>query len=68
MDTVLLAPALDTVVALPFAVVTQEILAAGRPFKDSQRATTTFLAPASTVTVEAVFWGLADGQKQKQGD
>lgn len=60
-DTVLSSPVFDTVVALPLAVVTQEIWAAGRPFKDSQRATTTGLVPATTVTVEAEFWGLADG-------
>lgn len=59
--TVSSVPGLDTVVALPFAVVTQEILAAGRPSADSQRATTTGLVPASTVTKEAEFWGLADG-------
>lgn len=53
--TVLLAPGLDTVVALPLAVVTQEIWAAGRPSIESQRATTTGLVPASTVTMEAEF-------------
>lgn len=61
MVTVLSAPALDTIVPLPLAVVTHEIWAAGRPSKDSQRATTTGLVPASTVTMEAEFWGLADG-------
>lgn len=60
--TVLSAPGVDTVVPLPLAAVTQEISAAGRPFRDSQRATTTGLVPASTVTVEAEFWGLADGR------
>lgn len=59
--TVLSAPGLDTVVPLPLAVVTQEIWAAGRPSKDSHRATTTGLVPASTVTTVAEFWGLADG-------
>lgn len=53
--TVLSAPGLDTVVALPPAVVTQEIWAAGRPSTDSQRATTTGLVPASTLTMEAEF-------------
>lgn len=60
--TVLSVPGFDTVVALPFAVVTQEIWATGRPSTDSQRATTTGLVPASTVTMEAEFRGLADGQ------
>lgn len=60
--TVLSAPGLDAVVALPLAEVTQEIWAAGRPSTDSQRATTTGLVPASTVTMEAEFWGLADGR------
>lgn len=58
----LLAPGLDTVVALPLAVVSQVIWAAGRPFADSQSATTTGLVPSSTVTMEAEFWGLADGR------
>lgn len=53
--TVLSVPGLETVVALPLAVVTQEIFAAGRPSTDSQRATTTGLVPASTVTMEAEF-------------
>ncbi len=53
--TVLSAPGLDTVVALPLAVVTQDILAAGRPSTDSQRATTAGLVSASTVTTEAEF-------------
>lgn len=61
MFTVLLTPGLDTCEALPLAVVSQVIWAAGRPFADSQRATTTGLAPSTTVTTEAKFWGLADG-------
>lgn len=59
--TVLSVPGLVTVVALPLAVDTQVIPAAGRPSTDSQRATTTGLVPAATVTMEAEFWGLADG-------
>lgn len=58
---VLSAADLDTVVPLPLAVVTQEIVAAGRPLTDSQRATTTGAVPAFTVTMEAEFSGLADG-------
>ena len=60
--TVLSLPGLDTDVPLPLAVVTQEIWAAGRPSTDSQRATTTGLVPATSVTIEAAFWGLADGR------
>lgn len=58
---VLSAPGLDAVVALPLAVVTHEICATGRPSTDSHLATTTGLVPASTVTIEAEFRGLADG-------
>lgn len=60
--TVLLAPGLGTVVALPLAVVSQVIWAAGRPSTDSQRATATGLVPSTTVMMEAEFWGLADGR------
>lgn len=63
MVTVLSALILDTSVALPFAVVTHLTWAAGRPLTESQRATTTRLVPASTVTMDAVFWGLAGGWK-----
>lgn len=67
MVTVLSAPALDSTVALPLAVVTQTILAAGRPSADSQRATTTGLELSTAVTTEARFWGLAGGEEWKDG-
>lgn len=63
MVTVLSALTLDTAVALPLAVVTHLTWEAGRPSTESQRATTTGLVPASTVTMDAEFWGLAGGWK-----
>lgn len=63
MVTVLSALILDTAVALPFAVVTHLTWEAGRPLAESQRATTTWLVPASTVTMDAAFWGLAGAWK-----
>lgn len=68
--TVLSAPAVEAEVALPLTAVTHVIWAAGRPSADSQRATTTGLAPAATVeaitvTPEAEFLGLADEGKRE---
>lgn len=53
------------VVAFPLSVVDQEMDAAGRPLNDSQRATTTGVLLAVTVTVLAVFLGLAVGKERE---
>lgn len=47
------------VVAFPLSAVDQEMVAAGRPLDDSQRATTTGVLPAATVTILAMLFGLA---------
>ncbi len=39
------------------------MVAAGRPLDDSQRATMSGVLPAATVTVVAMFFGLAVGKK-----
>ncbi len=51
------------VVTFPLRVVDQEMVAAGRPLDDSQRATMSGVLPAVTVTVVAMFFGLAVGKK-----
>lgn len=56
------------VVAFPLSVVDQEMDAAGRPLNDSQRATTTGVLLAVTVTVLAVFLGLAVGEREREFD
>ena len=55
------------VVPLPPTEVTQGMVAGGRPLADSQRATTTGAVPACTVTVEAVFEGLAGTERKRCG-
>lgn len=52
------------VVTLPFSAVDQVMVAAGRPLDDSQRATMTGVLPAETVTVVAMFFGLAVGKRE----
>lgn len=52
------------VVTFPLSVVDQEMVAAGRPLDDSQRATMTGVLPAVTVTVVAMFFGLAVGKRE----
>lgn len=47
------------IVTFPLSVVDQEMVAAGRPLDDSQLATMTGVLPAVTVTVVAMFFGLA---------
>lgn len=51
------------VVTFPLSIVDQEMVAAGRPLDDSQRATMSGVLPAVTVTVVAMFLGLAVGKK-----
>lgn len=51
-------------VAFPLSAVDQEMVAAGRPLDDSQRATMTGVLPAGTVTVVAMLLGLAVRKKE----
>lgn len=57
-----------SVVAFPLSVVDQDMVAAGRPLNDSQRATMTGVLPAVTVTILAVFFGLAVWEKEREFD
>lgn len=59
--TMLSVPGLVTTVPLPLTTVTHFSWAGGFPLADSQRATTTGLSPAVTVTMDAEFLGLAEG-------
>lgn len=52
------------VVTFPLSAVDHEMVAAGRPLDDSQFATTTGVLPAVTVTVAAMFVGLAVGKRE----
>lgn len=53
------------VVSFPLSAVDQEMVAAGRPLDDSHRATMTGVVPAVTVTVVAMFFGLAVRKRER---